>query len=120
MPAAEPSTPQPAYATPASSSSPCRVPSSPMGPWITGKTQPSRPSPRSVRQGSRAFAPAAPRVQVLGSRRGELPRGELEPVTVARDADEPHAEAGGEQVLDDAAGRDEGDQPLGGAPAAED
>ena len=38
MQSAEPSTPAPTYGTPASSSSPCTVPSSPNGPCRTGKT----------------------------------------------------------------------------------
>ncbi len=41
---AEPSTPEPTYGTPASSSSPCTVPSSPKGPCRTGKTTSTAPS----------------------------------------------------------------------------
>ena len=44
IPTAEASTPAPTYGTSASSSSPCTVPSSPYGPWSTGKMT-SRPSP---------------------------------------------------------------------------
>src|SRR5438094_4573723 len=35
---ADPSTPAPTYGSPASSSSPCTVPSSPYGPWRRGNT----------------------------------------------------------------------------------
>ena len=48
MATAEASTPQPTYGTPASSSKPCTVPSSPSGPCSTGKTT-SRSSSDSVR-----------------------------------------------------------------------
>ena len=44
MPIAEPSTPAPTYATSASSSSPCTVPSSPYVPCNTGKITSSEPS----------------------------------------------------------------------------
>src|SRR5207247_1978210 len=46
MPIAEPSTPAPTYGRPASSSSPCTVPSSPYGPCINGMTTSTASSPR--------------------------------------------------------------------------
>ena len=59
MQSAEASTPAPTYGTPASSSSPCTVPSSPNGPCSTGKTtSTSRERRRDVLAGERGSIPA--------------------------------------------------------------
>jgi hypothetical protein len=78
MPAAEPSTPEPTYAIPASSNSPWMVPSSPNVPCSTGNTTsrfaaPGRVAPRRQRNAGlrrlRRQQRRNPLMQQLGSRR---------------------------------------------------
>ena len=60
MPAALASTPLPTYRTSASSSSPCRVPSSPNGPWSSGNTTSTSPSARGTWPGSSTVRDRSP------------------------------------------------------------
>ena len=81
MHSAEASTPDPTYGTPASSSRPCTVPSSPWGPCRSGMTTTGNPSPdgATVGRGSTAVpvarsgagsaaAPAASAARAVSSR----------------------------------------------------
>ncbi len=59
MQSADAVTPAPTYGTPASSSRPCTVPSSPNGPWRTGNTtSTSASAPVTERSGRRAVSVA--------------------------------------------------------------
>ena len=107
MQSAEASTPAPTYGTPASSSSPCTVPSSPNGPCSTGNTTSTSES---------VVATSLP-----GSRAGQLrPPGRAElPAAVAADLDREHVVARRLERAHDARRRRDRDRVLA-RPAAED
>ncbi len=68
MPTAEASTPEPTKRTPAISSIPCRVPSSPHGPWRSGKTTSTSPMTSgtwAARVMTRSVAPSAPSIATM-------------------------------------------------------
>ena len=107
MQSADASTPAPTYGTPASSSSPCTVPSSPNGPCSTGKT---------TSTSERVVATSLP-----GSRAGSSGRpadAEL-PAAVAADFDREHVVPGRLERAHDTLRRRDRDRVLA-RPAAED
>ena len=113
MQSADAVTPEPTYGTPASSSSPCTVPSSPNGPWRIGSTTSTAPSAAGV------AAVGIGRVAPASDERERDSAGWQRPGTVAPDLDHPGLVAVGVERLDDRARRRERDLVLARASTGE-
>ena len=116
-------TPAPTYGTPAISSSPCTVPSSPKGPWRIGSTTSTSPSVAMTppdEAGTGSVSAAGPFRQAVGA--GTLARGAgpERPASVAADLDRDHLVAVRIERLDHRPGRRERDLVLAtsGRPSA--
>ena len=113
MQSADAVTPEPMYGTPASSSKPCTVPSSPNGPCRIGSTTSTAPSAAGVA----AVGTGRSRAR-LGERERDI-AGRQRPGAVASDLDHPRLVAGGIERLDDRARRGERDLVLARAATGE-
>ena len=115
MQSADAVTPEPTYGTPASSSRPCTVPSSPNGPCRIGSTTSTAPSAAGRRR-RRHRAGCATRLRQR--RAGRQPGGER-PGPVPADLDHLGLVAGGVERLDDRTRRGKRDLVLARAAARE-
>ena len=113
MQSADAVTPEPTYGTPASSSSPCTVPSSPNGPCRMGSTTSTAPSADGAAAVGIGSVP--PRL----AERGRAGRRRQRPGAVPPDLDRLRLVAVGVERLDDRARRRERDLVLARAPARE-